>query len=258
MFPGADRDLVARSFAWAGACFTGQYRNYQPVDTKYHDFEHTLQATLCFVRLLHGWHRTGEGPALTLRGFELGLLAILLHDTGYLKTRDDLEGTGAKYTLTHVNRSTEFAHALLAEHGYNSGDIQSVQNMIRCTGLQAKLDAIPFRTELERWLGYALSTADYLGQMAAEDYIEKLPILYKEFEESARHNSGPALFASAEDLMSKTPAFWEKLVLPKLTKDYLALYRFLAVPYPDGQNHYLARIDANLARLKQPMAPKPA
>ena len=45
--------------------------------------------------------------------FEFGMLAILMHDTGYLKKRGDNEGTGAKYTLTHVDRSIQFAGELM-------------------------------------------------------------------------------------------------------------------------------------------------
>src|SRR5262249_29539907 len=85
MFPRGDRLFVPRVFGWAIECFTGHYHDYQRVDALYHDFEHTLQGTLCLVRLLRGRHLAGVQPVLTERLFQLGLLAILLHDTGYLK-----------------------------------------------------------------------------------------------------------------------------------------------------------------------------
>src|SRR5262249_44544091 len=109
MFPRGDRLFVPRVFGWAIESFTGHYRDYQAVDAQYHDFEHTLQGTLCLVRLLRGRHLAGAQPVLTERMFQLGLLAILLHDTGYLKKSGDTEGTGAKYTVTHVSRSADFA-----------------------------------------------------------------------------------------------------------------------------------------------------
>src|SRR6185437_12793919 len=112
MFPKGEAAFVPRVFGWAIECFTGKYRDYQAVDARYHDFEHTLQGTLCFARLLHGRHRAKAKPLLTQRMFELGLLAILMHDTGYLKQRGDTEGTGAKYTVTHVDRSADFAAQL--------------------------------------------------------------------------------------------------------------------------------------------------
>src|SRR5580765_5044239 len=105
MFPGGDPDFVPRVFGWAIECFTGHYADYQAVDAHYHDLEHTLQGTLCMARLLHGRQRSQVQPALTERLFQLGIVGILLHDTGYLKKRHDLEGTGAKYTATHVHRS---------------------------------------------------------------------------------------------------------------------------------------------------------
>lgn len=258
VFPEGDQQFVPRAFDWAKACFTGNYKDYQPIDARYHDLEHTLQGTLCFARLLHGRYQAGGQPLLSERIFQLGLLAILLHDTGYLKQRYDTEGTGAKYTLTHVKRSTEFAAGLLAEMGCQPADIRAVQNMIRCTGVDATLKVIQFQDELEKTTGLALGTADLLGQMAADDYVEKLPVLYSEFEEAARH--APSLtnllgmFSSAADLVRKTPVFWEKYVTLKLNRDYEGLYRFLNHPYPDGPNSYVTRIEANMERIKQHLA----
>jgi hypothetical protein len=124
--------------------------------------------------------------------------------------------------------------------------------------LNAALDKIPFQTNLERMVGFALGTADLLGQMAADDYVEKLPILYSEFAEASRHEGGknPSvnMFSSAEDLMQKTPAFWEKYVRQKLDADFSGLYRYLNDPYPSGANYYMDKIEANIARLRQKLA----
>ncbi len=255
LFPDADPLFVQRAFGWATACFSGNYRDYQAVDARYHDFEHTLQGTLCLVRLLRGRQAAGTQPQLTERMFQLALVAILLHDTGYLKKSDDTEGTGAKYTVIHVRRSAEFAGQLLREEGFSDSDIKAVQNMISCTGVNAVLSAIPFQSEIEKVAGFALGTADLLGQMAAEDYVDKLPILYAEFAEATDYSADPtqfvAMFSSAEDLMRKTPVFWDKVVRAKLDQDFEGLYRFLNDPYPDGPNDYFKRIEANLERLRQ-------
>lgn len=255
MFPGADPLFVPRIFGWALECFTGNYGDYQAVDASYHDFEHTLQGTLCLARLLRGRHAAGAQPQLSERMFQLALIAILLHDTGYLKTRDDTEGTGAKYTVIHVRRSAEFAGHLLQEKGFSPGEIRAVQNMIMCTGVNAVLSIIPFQSETERAVGHALGTADLLGQMAAEDYVDKLPILYAEFAEATRfcgdRTQFVAMFSSAEDLMRKTPDFWDKFVRTKLDRDFGGLHRFLNDPYPSGPNEYFERIEGNLQRLRQ-------
>jgi hypothetical protein len=264
LFPNADRLFVPRVFGWAIECFCGGYRDYQPVDASYHDLEHTLQGALCMARLLRGRYVAGAQPQISQRMFQLGVLAILLHDTGYLKTWDDTEGTGAKYTVTHVNRSAEFAAQLMAEKGYGIGDIKSVQNMIRCTGVDAALTVIPFQNEMERVVGFALGTADLLGQMAAEDYVEKLPVLYAEFAEAARFARDKAhfvaMFSSETDLVQKTPDFWEKYVKVKLNRDFGGLHTFLNDPYPSGPNHYLQLIEANMDRLRRRtvQVPQPA
>jgi hypothetical protein len=260
MFPEGDRLFVPQVFGWAIECFTGHYREYQAVDARYHDFEHTLQGTLCMTRLLLGRHRAGAQPALTQRVFQLGLLGILLHDTGYLKQRDDSEGTGAKYTVIHVGRSAEFAGALLSEKKFDVSEIQAVKNMIRCTGVDANLAAIPFQNELEKITGFSLASGDILGQMAANDYVDKLPTLFSEFAEATRFSHDPthfvASFSSAADLIEKTPLFWEQFVKPKLENEFLGLYHFLRNPYPSGPNQYVEAIQANLARLAKPSAAK--
>ena len=254
MFAGAGGFFVPLAFGWAIECFTGYFEDYQPVDTRYHDLEHTLQGTLCMARMLYGRHCARAKPALTQRYFELGLLAILLHDTGYLKKRDDTQGTGAKYTAIHVNRSMEFAARLLAKKRFSEEDIWAVQNMIRCTGVDAILTAIPFQCDLEEITGLALGAADLVGQMAAEDYVEKLPALYAEFAEAATagtrsHAPFLSAFSSAEDLMNKTPLFWRQHVLEKLDREFAGIHHFLNTPYPDGPNFYLNRIEANVERL---------
>jgi len=260
MFPGAGCLFVPQAFGWAIDCFSGYFEDYQPVDTRYHDVEHTLQGTLCMARILHGRHLAGASPVLTKKFFELGLLAILLHDTGYLKKQEDVKGTGAKYTAIHVTRSVEFAGKLLAAKKFSAEDIRAVQNMIRCTGVDAALDKIPFQSQLERITGFALGSADMIGQMAAEDYVEKLPILYSEFAEAADYSDNDghfiAMFSSAEDLMQKTPVFWKKFVLGKLEHEFGGMHHFLNFPYPDGPNFYLDRIESNIERLNRQLAAK--
>lgn len=254
MFPDGDPLFVSRAFGWTIDSFLGKYANYQAIDARYHDLEHSMQGTLCMARLVHGYHKAAAQPQLTERMVKLGLVAILMHDTGYLKKRGDDEGTGAKYTAVHVDRSAEFAGGLLAEKGFSAGDIRAVQNMIHCTGVDAELSVIPFQADMEATVGYALGTADLLGQMAADDYVEKLPLLHSEFAEATRYTKDKSgfigHFSTAEDLMKKTPAFWEGYVRPKLDRDFGGLHRFLNDPFPHGPNVYFERIEANIARLR--------
>jgi hypothetical protein len=253
-FPEGDRMFVSRIFSWAVDSFNGRLDGYQAIDVEYHDFEHTMQATLCMGRLLLGRHRAQVQPALPRRLFELGLLAALLHDSGYLKKIGDNEGTGAKYTVIHVHRSATFAAELMAKKGHPAEDIKAVQNMILCTGMNVPMDGIPFQNGLEKIAGFALGSADLLGQMAAEDYVTKLPLLFAEFAEAARHNqdkkSFVTMFSSAADLRNKTPGFWGDYVRQKLERDFGGLYRFLNEPYPSGPNPYLEAVEANMKKLQ--------
>lgn len=258
MYPDGRSAFITQAFGWARECFSGQYRDYQAVDALYHDFTHTLQGASCMTHLLRGRWRAGAEPRISQETFELGVLAILLHDSGYLKKRDDTEGTGAKYTLTHVQRSSEFAGRLLKEKGFSDRQIAAAQNMIHCTGVNAAIAAIPFQSEEERVTGFALATADLLGQMAADDYIEKLPILYQEFEEAVRFCRDPrqfiASFKSPADLMERTPGFWENFVRPKLDGDFMGIYKFLSDPYPVGPNRYIEAVQRNIAKLRSRLA----
>jgi hypothetical protein len=258
MFPRADKLFIPQVFGWAIDCFTGQYDDYQPIDAQYHDFEHTLQGTLCMARLLRGRHLSKTEPVLSEKLFQLAIIAILFHDTGYLKKNEDIEGTGAKYTVVHVRRSADFAAVYLAAKHFSPIDIKAVQNMILCTGINAPLDKIPFQSEAEKIAGFALGTADLLGQMAADDYVDKLPVLYSEFAEAAKYEkdktSTVGMFSSADDLRRKTPVFWEKYVQLKLDRDFAGLYRFCNQPYPSGPNYYRQRIEANIERLRRELA----
>jgi hypothetical protein len=259
MFPRGDPNFIPTIFHWVVSWFSGPYHDYQVIDAHYHDLEHTLQGVLCMTRLLRGRHRQPAEPRLTQRMLELGLLAMLMHDTGYLKKRGDTEGTGAKYTLIHVDRSIEFAGELMLGHDFPVEEILAVQNMIRCTGVNVKLESVKFQDPLERTVGFALGTADLLGQMAAADYVDKLPILYSEFAEAARYSpdgkmKAGGFFSSAEDLMQKTPLFWENYVRNKINREFLGLFRFLNDPYPDGPNFYIDRIETNVARLRRELA----
>jgi hypothetical protein len=114
-----------------------------------------------------------------------------------------------------------------------------------------------FRHPVERMIGSALATADFLGQMAATDYPDEMEILFEEFKESDDFIKLPAnrrVFQSAQDLFERTPAFWEKFVRPKLETDFEGVYRFLSRPYPNGPNPYIEAIENNIAIIRRRIA----
>jgi hypothetical protein len=236
--------------------FGGGHPDYQKADLKYHNLEHTLLATQCFIDLAEGRSRHGMKPAFNDRQFSLGCAAIMMHDAGYLKMRDDTQGTGAKYTASHVERSCVLASRFLPALGVQPGELDGVLNAIRCTGINSRIGTLFFCGEIERLTGCMVATADYLGQMADPRYPEKLPALFAEFAEANDFNRVPAeqrLFRSAQDLMAKTTGFWTHFVLPKLDKDYEGVYRLLGAS--DGNNPYLEAVEVNLGRIEEMALP---
>jgi len=251
--PETDTGIIDRLFSDVEDMFAGRYLDYLPLDMRYHGIAHTLRAVVALARLIEGRQRAGVTPPLGARDFEIALAAALLHDTGYLKLRSDSAGTGAKYTSVHVARSCAFAASYLPTIGFKRGEIDAVTIAIRCTGPHSHIDQLRFASEIERFIGCAVTTADYLGQMAAADYIEDLPSLYAELEEAddfLHVAIEKRLFRSVPELMAKTPAFWEQFVLPRLTRDCHAVYRYLADPYPAGPNAYIQAIERNMERAR--------
>ena len=184
MYPRLKAEVIERLFRDVESMFSGRYLDYAKIDTPYHDFQHTLQVTLCLVEMLLGRHRAGVEPLISPRQFELGIAAALLHDTGYLKLKSDSEGTGAKYTFTHVLRSCAVASSYLPTQGVTLDELDGVLGAIRCTNPSTNIRKLYFQHPTEGIIGCAVATADYLGQMSAPDYLEQLPLIYAEFEES--------------------------------------------------------------------------
>jgi hypothetical protein len=116
------------------------------------------------ARLLHG--ACLNGCPLPARDVTLGLIAALFHDTGYIQSEDDLEGTGAKYTLVHVARSVEFMEKYFRQAGLSSRDLDYCRCCVQCTGLDVRIEALWFESPHHREVGWTLGTADLLGQMA--------------------------------------------------------------------------------------------
>jgi hypothetical protein len=254
LFPGAPVTLLARAFQETEFFFAGRHPDYQALDLRYHDFEHTLQATVCLTHLLEGAQRSGAIAPLTPRQFELAIVAALMHDSGYLKARSDVTGTGAKYTLTHVLRSCAFAATHLPTLGVKEHEMGGVLSAINCTGPNNEIGRLQFDNPTACFVGCALATADMLGQMSAPDYPDKLETLYGEFLESDNFVDMPLAkrrFQSPQDLVNKTPYFWSKIIRPRLETDFQAVYRFLARPYPHGTNAYLEDVEHNIAIVRQ-------
>ena len=230
--------------------FIGNYPGYRRCNTFYHDLNHTMDCLLVTAKLIHGAYL--NGVRFTQKEVSLGLISALMHDTGYIQAVDDDTGTGAKYTICHIDRSIEFMTQYFQEHRFPLEDVQVCSNILRCTGLDVKIAEIKFQTREHEILGKILGTADLIGQMANENYLEKLPFLYDEFKEG-----GVQCYEDKFDLLKKTPAFWEmvkeRFVL-ELGQVDLYLRDYLRALWGINQDLYRQAIDRNIERLQSLLA----
>lgn len=244
--------LIDRLFADVTDMFEGRYPGYRGLDMLYHDYEHTLQATVCLIHLLQGRSRSADKPVLKPRDWELAVMAVLLHDSGYLKESHDLAGTGAKYTIVHERRSCEFARQYLPGMGVTATEIEDICAAIICTGPQSKISQVAFHRDEARLFAFILVTADYLGQMSAADYPDELPILFREFHEAYEYEKVPPEkrpYRTLEELLEKTPGFWTNYVRPMLDFEVGGVHRYLTTT---GQpNPYMQATEANIAEVQR-------
>lgn len=255
-YGNSDTELVGMVFNDILDLFLGKKKGFQRCDTQYHDLFHTLQVAPPFLGILDGWNKSGKTPRITKDYFDLGLICVFLHDTGYIKKDGDFQGTGGKYTFVHIQRSIDFAEYYLPHIGFDAQRIASVKNVIMCTGVKVDYSKLHFDAEEERIIGYALGTSDLIGQMSAIDYPEKLSALFDEFEEAYRYEGqdklagkGAVIFRSAGDLIRSTPHFYEVVVKDKFQK-MGSLEACLSYHYNDNHNPYLEAIEENMQQIR--------
>jgi hypothetical protein len=234
--------------------FSGYYPGYRRCNTFYHDLSHTMDCLLVTAKLIHGAGL--NGIVFSHRDVNLGLISALMHDTGYIQAEEDNIGTGAKYTVSHIDRSIVFMKKYFHDHGFPSEYLAICRNFLRCTGLDVKIAEIKFQTREHEIMGQILGTADLIGQMANENYVEKLPFLYDEFKEG-----GVPGYKNRFDLLKKTPAFWE-MVKERLANElgdvHCYLRDYLRALWGINQDLYRQAIDRNIERLQVFLAaPRP-
>ena len=212
---------------------------------QYHDLGHTLSVTLAVARLMHGAVEAGQ--SLTEKDLNMGLISGLMHDTGYIQEIADRQGTGAKYTQVHISRSISFLQAYYRGNPAFQNDLDSFRNILLCTGLNTRVDAIRFAGATVELLGKILGTADLLGQMADRYYLEKLPELYEEFAEA-----GITTFSSRLDLLDKTQGFY-RMTLKRFEDELGNVQRFSRCHFRKrwgiDEDLYIQSIEKNMAYL---------
>ncbi len=193
--------------------FNGEYPGYRASNTKYHNLEHTTMVTLATARLIHGSVKSGY--RFKPKNVLLGLLAALFHDSGLIQTNQDRKGTGAKYTIGHEKRSVAFMRKNLDARNFSKQQMDDCAQLIKCTNLKIEIADLSFRSEEIENLGKIVGSSDLLAQMADRLYLEKLILLFKEFQEA-----GIPGFDSEEELLAKTEGFYKNVTQKRLTNDF--------------------------------------
>lgn len=234
--------------------FDGHYPGYRRCNTFYHDLSHTMDCLLVTAKLIHG--ACLNGILFDPRDVNLGLISALMHDTGYIQAAGDDNGTGAKYTTSHIERSIAFMKEYFRDKDFPADYLPICRDFLRCTGLDVKIAEIKFHSREHKILGQILGAADLIGQMANDNYLAKLPYLYDEFKEA-----GVPGYSNKYDLLKKTPAFWE-MVKQRLNNELGQVDRYLRdylrVLWGINQDLYRQAIERNIERLQSYLAaPRP-
>jgi hypothetical protein len=256
-YPGVHLQPLARAFEDFQSLFEGRYPGYLACDTLYHDMRHTLDMALAMARLIDGHDRTRpEAERLGARRAVLGVLVALFHDSGYLKRRSESGvENGAVFTKVHVSRSADFITVYLPLLGF-APEAPTAARLVHYTGYEMNIDDIDVADGKDRVLGCMLGTADLLGQMSDRMYLEKCrEFLYQEFVLGRiARDTGPdgreiVRYASPEDLIVKTPGFYEYVARARMERTFGDVSRFAAAHFDDA-DPYEREIQRNMAFLR--------
>jgi hypothetical protein len=242
---------LSRAFDDVVRLYRGEYPGYARCDTEYHDMQHVMDVTLAMARLLDGYERSrGDGPHIDERLYQLGVICALFHDCGYIrKSNDTKHRTGAEYTTTHVSRGGKFLKDYLPTIGME--DFAEVAGTIlHFTGYERPVATIKLEDPMFRLLGSLLGSADIIAQMADRCYLEKCrDRLYPEFvaggiTRKSTDNGEIVVFASAQDLLKKTPSFYQNAT-KRLDNELGGAYNYAQAHF-GGANLYMEAVKQNI------------
>ena len=257
-YPGFDFAPLARAFGDVEALFDGRYPGFLACDTLYHDARHTLDMTLAMARLVDGHDRGQPGSGrLGARRAALGVVIALLHDSGYMRraSEKDVEN-GAVFTKVHVSRSADFLARYLPTIGFGA-EAEMASRVVHFTGYEMDVDDIKVSEPKDRLVGHMVGTADLIGQMSDRMYLEKCrEFLYQEFvlgsiaRETLPDGREIVRYSSPEDLIYKTPGFYEYVARDRINRKLGAADRYAEAHF-NGPSLYQAEIDSNMGYLRE-------
>jgi hypothetical protein len=223
-------------------------------DALYHDVEHTILVTLVGQEILHGKHIREGG--ITPEDWLHFTISHLCHDIGYVKgvCRDDRDGhyatgrdseaitlpegaTGAALTPYHIDRGKLFIEERFGHHWLI--DAATIQRNIELTRFP-----VPSAEDHQgtSHIPGLVRASDLIGQLSDPRYLNKIPALFYEFEET-----GTNRIVGCENpgqLRKSYPTFYWGQVFPYI-KD--------AIPYLEltqSGKDVVAKLYANIFRVE--------
>ncbi|MFB2972450.1 Npun_R2479 family HD domain-containing metalloprotein [Aerosakkonema sp. BLCC-F183] len=192
----------------------------------YHNIEHTILATFTGQEILRGKHiRYGS---VSCEDWLHVIISLLFHDIGYVKgvcLQDrpkerfydkGINGemiflpagsTDASLTPYHIDRGKTFFEDRFSEHYLI--DIELIKQNIEMTRFPVPNDE--YHQDTVNYPGL-VRAADLIGQLSDPHYLEKMPALFYEFEETGANKSlGYRHFG---ELRAGYPKFFWKVVYP--------------------------------------------
>jgi hypothetical protein len=218
---GSSKPDYPEIIAWAT---TMALESINRSDAAYHDVEHTVLVSLTGQEILRGKQIRDGG--VTPEDWLHFILSLLCHDIGYLKgicSHDNLEeslyivgkngeavklapgATDASLTPYHVDRGKQFVRERFGYHKLI--DIGILQRNIELTRFP-----VPQGEVYKDTVDYPglVRAADLIGQLADPRYLQKLPALYREFEENGTNKQ--LGYKHSGDLRASYPQFFWNVV----------------------------------------------
>lgn len=256
-YPALDAAYLQRGYRDIEDAFWGRHPGLLACDTPYHDLRHSLATSLLVARMLdgHAAARTADLPALDADAACLAVLLALYHDIGFLRRADEAHLNGAMLVGVHEQRGVDFMRDYLARGPLVRYAAQA--ELIQATNFARPLEeTLAGRSPQMQLIGKMLGTADLVSQVSSRYYLERCrDFLYAEFviagADRKRDTQGNTvmLYDSAEDLLRKTPDFFDKVVRRRID-DMGGLYRCVAAHF-DGDDPYERGMRHNLTYLRQ-------
>ncbi len=246
--PAYDFSAIQIVFNDVVRLFHGEYPGYSSIKTLYHDLRHTMDVFLCAVRLMHGVHLSNN--KLADKEVTLVMIAALMHDIGYAQRRGEEAGTGAQFTINHVERGISFLRNYLPDHKFPPDFIILLEPLMLSTNPATPFSNISFPDTRCRLLAQIVGTADMVGQMADRAYLEKLLFLCLEFKEAKFGH-----YQNLHSLLCQTKSFYEVTKKKRLDEAYESIYTKLSLHFKDymgvENNFYLESIEKNIAYVEK-------